>query len=60
MLSHGDKFNVKLDSVSNEPNSVPLLLIMLVFYTSGFVKNKNLAFLNFVPCEALCFQLPLS
>lgn len=23
MLSHGDKFNVKLDSVSNEPNSVP-------------------------------------
>lgn len=25
MLSHGDKFSIKLDSVSNEPNSVPLL-----------------------------------
>lgn len=60
MLSHGDKLNVKLDSVSNESNSVPLLLIILAFYTSGFVKSKNLAFLNFVPCEALCFQLPLS
>lgn len=39
MLSHGDKFNVKLDSVSNEPNSVPLLLIVLVFYTTGFCKK---------------------
>lgn len=34
MLSHGDKFNLKLNSVSNEPNSVPLLLIILMFYTT--------------------------
>lgn len=60
MLSHGDKFNVKLDSVSNEPNSVPFSLIILVFYTTRFSKNKNLVFWNFVPCEALCFKLPLS
>lgn len=60
MLSHGDKFNLKLNSVSNEPNSVPLLLIILIFYTTRFLKNKNLVFSNFVPCEALCFKLPLS
>lgn len=60
MLSHGDKFNVKLDSVSNEPNSLPSLFIRLVFYITRSLKNKNLAFWNFVPCEALCFKLPLS
>lgn len=59
MLSHDDKFNVTLDSVSNEPNSLPSLLT-LVFYRTRFLKNKNLAFWNFVPREALCFKLPLS
>lgn len=39
MLSHGDKFNVKLDSVANEPNSVPWLLMIPILYVTRFVEK---------------------
>lgn len=40
MLSHGHKFNYQLDSVSNEADSVPSVLINTSSYVIEFFKKK--------------------